>query len=447
MAQLAHIGTVETVSLPDDGIENIPAKVDTGADGSAIWASGIKLKDGKLSFYFFAPGSAYYRKRPTETTAFKSTVVKNSFGHKELRFKVKLRVKIGSKRVVAQWFSLADRSRNTYPILLGKNFLKKRFVVDVSEQYVVSQSVASHKVLVIDHQSVALTSSFFDKVTKKSKLKLDYACTDYDSLLYRLDGLDTRVENTTDGNTDLAYYTLAYLKSHKYNGEFAAAVAEYLQFKGRPFIDREVGSYISDSKLTEAMKLVCYGLPIPLTICAKTPLLKKRYDDILKQLGAPFVLKEISSEGGDNNHLVANREEFNKLLDAAQPEFTFMAQQYVPNDGLLRIIVAGKNADVGMIQSAKRAKRGVQSHLSKSFSEDNTELVEVTKLPEGVADIALRAAHCLNRQIAGVDLVQDKSTSKWYILEVNSAPQLRSGSFVDEKAAAIAKFFDNELSR
>jgi D-alanine-D-alanine ligase-like ATP-grasp enzyme len=53
----------------------------------------------------------------------------------------------------------------------------------------------------------------------------------------------------------------------------------------------------------------------------------------------------------------------------------------------------------------------------------------------------------MGRQVAGVDLVQDKLSGTWYILEVNNAPQLRSGSFVDEKAAMIAKFFDKELKR
>ena len=62
--ELIHIGTIEFVSLPDDQIERVPAKIDTGADNSAIWASNIHLDKGKLMFNYFAPGSMFYRPEP-----------------------------------------------------------------------------------------------------------------------------------------------------------------------------------------------------------------------------------------------------------------------------------------------------------------------------------------------------------------------------------------------
>src|SRR3989344_676437 len=107
--QLTHIGTIELISLSDDGIYDIPAKVDTGADSSAIWASNVHLESGKLVFNFFAPGSVFYRPEPVSSTAFKVTAVTNSFGHKEFRYKIRLNVKIG-EHTLTRWFSLADRS-------------------------------------------------------------------------------------------------------------------------------------------------------------------------------------------------------------------------------------------------------------------------------------------------------------------------------------------------
>jgi hypothetical protein len=49
MKQLAHIGTIELVSLPNDAIQDIPAKIDTGADGSVIWASTMVLAGRPLA--------------------------------------------------------------------------------------------------------------------------------------------------------------------------------------------------------------------------------------------------------------------------------------------------------------------------------------------------------------------------------------------------------------
>src|SRR5688572_29026173 len=104
LKDLHRIGTVELVSLPDDGVEHIPAKIDTGADSSAIWASDINVQDGKLTFRFFGMGSENYSAKPVVTTAFKTTNVKNSFGHEEFRYKIKLRIQIGNK-TFRTWFS------------------------------------------------------------------------------------------------------------------------------------------------------------------------------------------------------------------------------------------------------------------------------------------------------------------------------------------------------
>jgi len=53
----------------------------------------------------------------------------------------------------------------------------------------------------------------------------------------------------------------------------------------------------------------------------------------------------------------------------------------------------------------------------------------------------------LKREVAGVDVVQDKQTGLWYCLEVNDSPQLTTGAYVDEKQAAFAKFIEDTLRR
>ena len=54
------IGIVELVSIGKRAID-IPAKIDTGADSSSIWASNIRVdKNGVLRFSLFGEGSPYY---------------------------------------------------------------------------------------------------------------------------------------------------------------------------------------------------------------------------------------------------------------------------------------------------------------------------------------------------------------------------------------------------
>ena len=132
-SDVQFIGSIVELSIPSGAIQSIPAKVDTGADGSSIWASSIKEDDGKLSFCLFGPESEYYTGQVIKSSTFKRVRVKNSFGHSESRYSVILNVVIEGRKVKAR-FSLANRALKSYPALIGRRLLNKRFVVDVSLQ-------------------------------------------------------------------------------------------------------------------------------------------------------------------------------------------------------------------------------------------------------------------------------------------------------------------------
>jgi len=126
------VGRAELLHFMDFEIADIPAKVDTGAYGSAVHADRIKLlADGETLQYRLLGGHPVCGPLAVEltTTDFKKVVIENSFGAREERFEVKLRVKLGPKIFTAA-FSLADRSKKAYPILLGRKMLNNRFLVD-----------------------------------------------------------------------------------------------------------------------------------------------------------------------------------------------------------------------------------------------------------------------------------------------------------------------------
>lgn len=128
------IGRVEKASLPSFGIKNIYAKIDTGADLSSIWATDIIEKNGILRFKVFGKASPLYTGQviKVEKPHYLLTRVTNSFGHSELRYVVKLQLKLKDKLVKAT-FTLSNRSNKTYPILIGRKLLYRRFLVDVSK--------------------------------------------------------------------------------------------------------------------------------------------------------------------------------------------------------------------------------------------------------------------------------------------------------------------------
>ena len=124
------IGRADRLDFPELGYLAIPAKVDTGAKTSAVWASNVHERDGGLAFTLFGPESSFYTGEEYFTPYFTRVVVASSIGAEQGRYKVVMLAKIRGKKVRAS-FTLADRSKQAYPILIGRNVLRGKFLVDV----------------------------------------------------------------------------------------------------------------------------------------------------------------------------------------------------------------------------------------------------------------------------------------------------------------------------
>lgn len=117
--------------------KNIPAKVDTGADSSAIWASDINVtKDHFLEFKLFGKSSPFYTGEIIKTKDFKVAMVRSAHGDEQIRYRTKLSAKINGRKIKVL-FNLSDRSKNQFPILIGRRTIKGKFIVDVSEKSVI----------------------------------------------------------------------------------------------------------------------------------------------------------------------------------------------------------------------------------------------------------------------------------------------------------------------
>lgn len=128
------IGRAERVAFPSLKVAKVPAKIDTGADSSSIWCSQIELHKGELKCVFFGPASKFYSGQVVGFSKgeFDVTRVANSFGKKEIRYKVKLPIDIQG-RVIKASFTLSDRSSKLYPVLIGLSTLRGKFLVDASK--------------------------------------------------------------------------------------------------------------------------------------------------------------------------------------------------------------------------------------------------------------------------------------------------------------------------
>ncbi len=124
------IGPIEKIDLLNLNIRNVICRVDTGAYLSTISASSVIIKPNGLEVVFFEPNSIYYTGQKLIFHKYDYIKIKSSNGLVERRYRIKLNIKLYDHKLKA-WFTLTDRSKMKYSILIGRNVLKHRFLVDV----------------------------------------------------------------------------------------------------------------------------------------------------------------------------------------------------------------------------------------------------------------------------------------------------------------------------
>lgn len=124
------VGAYELVAFPEFGLENVRAKIDTGADSGALHCTDILLQrtaDGeRLQFSPFD-----HPETVVTTEQFITKRVKSSNGTAETRFFIDTKITVQGT-VYPIVLSLADRSEMKWPVLIGRRFLRRHsFLVDV----------------------------------------------------------------------------------------------------------------------------------------------------------------------------------------------------------------------------------------------------------------------------------------------------------------------------
>jgi hypothetical protein len=127
------IGIYEKVLLLPEGIK-MPAKLDTGADISSIHGEniGVFKKDGKkyVKFLFNWDKNGLDEQLKIEKPFVRYISVKRKGGLKsERRPVVKLEFCLDGEKYASE-FSIAERDNFRYPLLLGREFLRKLFIID-----------------------------------------------------------------------------------------------------------------------------------------------------------------------------------------------------------------------------------------------------------------------------------------------------------------------------
>lgn len=131
------IGRIDKIDFPEFELINIEAKVDTGAYTSAIHAHKIEETsingENFINFTLLDPEHILYNEKMFRTKNYYKKIIKSSNGTSEERFAIKTTVTLFNKTYQIE-LTLSERSDMKYPILLGRKFLTKKFIVDTSQK-------------------------------------------------------------------------------------------------------------------------------------------------------------------------------------------------------------------------------------------------------------------------------------------------------------------------
>ncbi|WP_265262661.1 ATP-dependent zinc protease family protein [Spirulina subsalsa] len=135
---LPILGWREYITLPDLGMSNIKAKIDTGARSSALHAFDLEYfeQDQQTLIRFKVHPVQRDTHHTVTATApiLERREVRNSGGHVQLRPVIQTLIQLGGQ----QWpieLTLTSRDEMGFRMLLGREAVRHRFLVDAGRSY------------------------------------------------------------------------------------------------------------------------------------------------------------------------------------------------------------------------------------------------------------------------------------------------------------------------
>lgn len=424
---LVIIGRAEKINLRDFDLANVPAKVDTGADSSSLWVSNVIEKADGLYFVLFDPSSPYYTGVVQHFTKpdYSQIKVSNSFGHKEMRYKVKLRISVKGRNVRAT-FTLSDRSLKTYPILLGRRLLHGKFLVDVTSGSPIPKIKSTPTPTQIVQTITRKKGAPSLRIAILSKGPGNYSTKRLkEEALKR--GHEVRIINYAK-----SYVTLESGKPVvRYEGEslhdidvvipriaanltgYGSSIVRQFEMQNVFTATTSISIVRSRDKLRSTQLLAKADVGIPKTVFGRET---ADLDDILDQVGgAPVIIKVARGTHGNGVVLAETKKAAKAVMQAFYVEgVSFIVQEFVAESAgtdIRAFVVNGKVV-------ASMMRQSLDDDFRSNLHQGGEGIV--IKLSDEERRTAIKAAKAMGLPICGVDMM--RSDRGPLVLEVNSSP-------------------------
>jgi glutathione synthase/RimK-type ligase-like ATP-grasp enzyme len=293
------------------------------------------------------------------------------------------------------------------------------------------------KVLLLFRSRIGMQSAAVPFAAKVGRLlgdDVEIKTAEIGEMLFEVSTNDAKITNPAQ-NLDVKDFDLVIIRHIGALDAEAHAVAVFCRKHGIKFIDSYLDRIIDD-KMSAAFEHYSVGAPLPRTFYG--PL-----DEMIKclpELGGKAIFKDNRGNKGKLNFVVSSADEMRQISND-NPDVHFQLQEFIPNDCDYRILVLNYKPVFAIRRMAESG-----SHLNNTSQGGAAEIVPLENMNEAILDMAIKVSRVEGLEVSGVDVVIDNTNGKFYILEVNHAPMISSGSFQDEKAKVYANMIAEILS-
>ena len=423
------LGSEEWCSFPELGIPAIKARVDSGAKTSALHAINIApfIKEGQnwVKFDINPIQNNVKTIIHCEAPLVDKRIVKSSSGFREQRYVIQSVLDINDYKWVIE-MTLTNRDSMGFRMLLGREAMSGRVLVDPEQQYLLGQPSSDNLKEVYKNA---------EKVSSGLRIGLLASNPELYSNKRIMEAGEMRGHEMHFLNIKECYMKLdAKTPEIHYRGgiilnKFDAIIPRIrpsITFYGcaltRQFEALNVFCLNSSTAITQSRDklfslqlLLQSGVDIPTTGFANSPL---DTNDLIKMVGGPpLIVKLLEGTQGKGVVLAETKKAAESVINAFKSlNANILVQEFIKeaNGKDLRLFVVDGKVVATIQREAAAGEFRANIHLGGTAS--------IIKPTAEEKKIAIRAAKAMDLKVAGVDII--RSSKGPLLLEVNSSPGL-----------------------
>ncbi|WP_408016962.1 30S ribosomal protein S6--L-glutamate ligase [Sediminicola luteus] len=429
LKDLSIIGSEEWCVFKEMGIPAIKARVDSGARTSSIQATNAKVFTKGVQEWVKFEVNPLQDNRSfnmlCEARLVDRRTVKSSSGIAEERLVIKTPVTMGNVTFDIE-LTLANRDTMEFRMLLGREALNDRYMVNPAETYYLG-----------DISDEEITMKYAPYVKEKSGLRIALLASNPNLYSNKriMEAAEARGHEIVFLNVEHSYMKLdANSPEIRYRGgnilkaydAIIPRIKPAVTFYGCALIRQfdTLGVYCQNSaeaitqsrdKLFASQLFSRNDIHIPITGFAKSPMDTK---DLIRMVnGAPLIIKLLESTQGKGVVLAETNKAAESVINAFKSVQTnILVQEFIKeaNGQDIRCFVVDGKVVASIQRQAEKGEFRANIHQGGKAS--------IIKITPEEKKLALKASKVLNLAVAGVDII--RSNKGPLLLEVNSSPGL-----------------------